>query len=47
MSSKEFYCVPVYMMIAEDFGYGDIEFEVKLLNDIQKNSSFVILLIPE
>lgn len=27
--------------------YGDIEFEVKLLNDIQKNSSFVILLIPE
>lgn len=27
MSSKEFYCVPVYMMIAEDFGYGDIEFE--------------------
>ena len=27
MSSKEIYCVPVYMMIAEDFGYGDIEFE--------------------
>ena len=27
MSSKEFYYVPVYMMIAEDFGYGDIEFE--------------------
>ena len=27
MSSKEFYYVPVYMMIAEDLGYGDIEFE--------------------
>ena len=27
MSSKEFYYVTVYMMIAEDFGYGDIEFE--------------------
>ena len=28
MSSKEFYYVPVYAMIAEDFGYGDIEYEL-------------------
>ena len=28
MSSKEFYYVPVYMMIAEDLGYGDIEYEL-------------------
>ena len=27
-SSKEYYLVPVYLMIAEDIGYGDIEFEL-------------------
>lgn len=26
-SSKEYYLVPVYLMIAEDIGYGDVEFE--------------------
>ena len=53
MSSKEFYYVPVYMMIAEDFGYGDIEYELldKIIVSKTKNgyeeldgfNNFVIL----
>ena len=53
MSSKEFYYVPVYMMIAEDLGYGDIEYELldKIIVSKTKNgyeeldgfNNFVIL----
>ena len=53
MSSKEFYYVPVYAMIAEDFGYGDIEYELldKIIVSKTKNgyeeldgfNNFVIL----
>ena len=28
MDSKEYYMVPVYVMLAEDFGCGEIEFEL-------------------
>ena len=52
-NSKEFYYVPVYMMIAEDLGYGDIEYELldKIIVSKTKNgyeeldgfNNFVIL----
>lgn len=53
MDSKEYYMVPVYVMLAEDFGCGEIEFELldKIIVSKTKNgyeeldgfNNFVIL----